>query len=85
MFCKHRVWMVKKVWQGITPDYFIVYSFTNSYGQNIIGMIDTTIKSYGEFIDYSILPEYKRAKLVSIKTEEEFKNILAKHDAKKWQ
>jgi hypothetical protein len=51
--------------------------------QNVNGMIDTSIRSYGEFIDYSILPEHKTVKLVSLKSKAEFENILTKYDAKK--
>ena len=45
--------------------------------------MDTNIRSYGDFIEYEILPEHKRIQLVSIRTKEDFKKLLAKYSGKK--
>jgi hypothetical protein len=46
-------------------------------------MIDSTIKKLGEFIDYSIMPEHARVKLVAIRSKAEFESILEKYEGKK--
>jgi hypothetical protein len=61
----------------------LLWSFTSCQVQTMPGTIDTTIKSYGEFIEYAILPEHKRVKLVSIRSRPEFESILTKYNAKK--
>lgn len=46
-------------------------------------MIDSNIKVQGEFIDYFLLPENKNIQFVCFKSETEFRELLAKYDAKK--
>lgn len=46
-------------------------------------MIHVKFKEHGQFIEYSILPEHRKVRIVVIKTKEEFDFVLKKYSGKK--